>query len=78
MGYDETNEEYIIEFPKKGKQVFTETAEYYEFAHFGWGIKSQFYGYISGYKGVADIAVDFAVRSRDIRTIRHVCLSNNV
>ena len=56
-----------IEFPKKGKKLFTSTANYHQFSHFGWGdIDSQFYGYIKGYKESADRLVEYALQSKNI------------
>jgi len=56
-----------IQFPKKGKQLFASTNDYYAFSHFGWGdINSQFYGYIKGYKDSADTLVEFALSSKRI------------
>lgn len=55
--------------PQKGGRLFQETSNYYEFAHFGWGLKSSFYGYIRGYKEVSDKAVEFAVQSKDIAVL---------
>ncbi|MNB87036.1 hypothetical protein D3C81_669110 [compost metagenome] len=56
----------VYEQPKKGAILFQETSNYYHFAHFGWGIKSRFYGYIKGYKEVSDMAIEKAVTSQDI------------
>ncbi|MEK3720581.1 hypothetical protein [Paenibacillus sp. FSL H8-0034] len=66
MDEDIFGDNNVIEYPKKGAKLFQGTSNYYEFAHFGWGIKSSFYGFIKGYKGVSDRAVDFAVKSKDI------------
>lgn len=63
---DDIDEHIVFEMPKKGAELFKETSNYYQFAHFGWGLKSQFYGYIKGYKSVSDAAVDMAVSSKDI------------
>lgn len=63
---DVFGERIVFELPKKGERLFTGTSNYYQFAHFGWGLKSQFYGYIKGYKSVSDAAVDLAVNSKDI------------
>ncbi|WP_404469404.1 hypothetical protein [Sutcliffiella horikoshii] len=59
--------ELHIQFPEKGKKLFTSTGNYLEFSHFGWGnINSQFYGYIKGYKESADTLVNFALASGSI------------
>lgn len=55
-----------LEYPKKRGLLFQGTSNYYEFSHFGWGLKSMFYGYIRGYKAVSDKAVELAVASEDI------------
>jgi len=55
-----------IHYPKKGCKLFQETNDYYGFAHYGWRTKSDFYGYIKGYKEAGDLVVEVAVTSNDI------------
>lgn len=63
---DTSGERLLFKLPKKGEKLFKGTNNYYHFSHFGWGLKSQFYGYIKGYKSVSDAAVILAVNSKDI------------
>lgn len=57
-------------WPKKGKKLFVEKGDYHEFSHLGWGdIRTQFYGYITGYKESADRLVEIALSSKDIKTL---------
>lgn len=63
---DTSGERLVFKLPKQGERLFKGTSEYYHFSHFGWGLKSQFYGYIKGYISVSDAAVELAVTSKDI------------
>lgn len=59
-----------LSWPKKGKKLFIEGGNHYEFSHFGWGdVKTQFFGYMEGYKCAADELIDNAINSSDIKTL---------
>jgi hypothetical protein len=54
-------------WPQKGGKLFSESGDYYEFAHFGWGdVASEFSGYTEGYKKAADSLIERVLSLRDI------------
>ena len=56
----------MSDFPQVGRNVFIANGHPKEYAHFGWGdINSQFYGYIAGYKEVADTIIRHALEKNN-------------
>lgn len=50
--------------------MIIDTGGYYESSNIGWGnIRTQFHGYITGYKEAADDLVNIAINARDIKTL---------
>ena len=59
-----------IAWPQKDAELFTNKGGYYEFSHFSWGgVKSQFYGYVEGYKHAADTIVRNALENKNIKEL---------
>ncbi len=55
---------------KSNQKLFVNGTNYFEFAHIGWGnLNVQISGYLMGYKDSADVLVDYALSSKDIRTL---------
>lgn len=62
---------FDLPWPQENVEIFKTGGNYYEFAHIGWdkSLSMQFHGYIEGYKNAADILIEHAISTKNIKTL---------
>jgi len=66
----QNEEQCTNNIPQTGKKLFSSDGQFGEYAHIAWGnTKTQFYGYIVGYKEAADVIIRHALEKGDNHTL---------